>query len=138
MLDEATVHEFLGMQERWCNLRNCTQNPEMHAEDMAVREALLHFKQFNLFGICVRINGKIEGFAVGEKLNQNTFVEHFEKGNTEFKGIYQYVLNQFAKHISSQFEFLNREQDLGVEGLRKSKLSYYPAFFVEKYIVKNK
>jgi hypothetical protein len=135
ILEEATMKEFLNLQERWCNLRNCEADMSMAAENVAVREALLNFKELGLHGVCVWVNEKIEGFAIGERLNPDTFVEHFEKGNTELTGVYQYILNEFAKSIPEQFESLNREQDLGVEGLRKAKLSYHPSSLVEKFSI---
>jgi hypothetical protein len=132
VLDVSTARDFLDMQERWCDMRNCQANPEMNAEDIAVKECLNNFKALDVHGICIRVDGVMQAFAIGEKLNTNTFVEHFEKANTEFNGIYQYVAREFARSIPVGFEFLNREQDLGVEGLRKAKLSYHPALMVEK------
>jgi hypothetical protein len=132
ILDEETVHSFFSLQEKWCNLQKCEDNKELAAEDMAVREAISHFKGFNLFGLCIKINGNVEGFAIGERLNNNTFVEHFEKANTSFRGIYQYLLHEFVKMIPEQFQYLNREQDLGIEGIRKSKLSYHPVRMIKK------
>jgi hypothetical protein len=134
-LDEDTANEFLEMQQRWCDMRNCRADKSASAEDYAVREALSNFRRLGIVGVCVRINGRIEGFAVGEPLNKDTYVEHFEKGNTEFTGIYQYLLKEFAMQIPSEFKFLNREQDLGVEGLRKAKLSYHPAKMIEKFSI---
>jgi len=132
-LDENTVNSFFSLQEKWCNIKNCVSDEQLQAEDIAIKEALAHFKEFNLFGVCVAINKNIEAFAIGEKLNNGTFVEHFEKANTKFNGIYQYVLHEFVKAIPKNFKYLNREEDLGIAGLRKSKLSYNPVNMVEKY-----
>lgn len=135
-LDEGKVKAFLELQEKWCNIRNCRENESMYAEDLAIRESLENFKELGISGCCVSINGIIEGFLIGEPLNENTFVDHFEKANTDFKGIYQFLLNDFVKRIPEKYTFLNREQDLGIEGLRKSKLSYYPINFIKKYAIK--
>ena len=78
------------------------------------------------------------GFAIGEPLNATTFVEHFEKGLPEFTGIYPFILNEFAKSLPQQFTHLNREQDLGLEGLRKSKESWNPEYLERKYVLRMK
>jgi len=135
-LDESTVENFLKLEEEWCNIRNCHENESMYAEDLAVRETLKNFKTLQVLGICVWINGRIEAFAIGEALNETTFVEHFEKANTKFDGLYAYVLHEFVKCIPEKFIFLNREQDLGLEGLRKAKLSYHPHSFIKKYTLR--
>lgn len=135
VLKKETALHFLDLQQRWCDIRNCHSDPSMHAEDFAIREAIENLDKLNIFGICIHVNGKIEGFAIAEELNDNTIVEHHEKGNTEFKGIYQYILHELAKSIEKKYIYLNREQDLGVEGLRKSKESYHPVEMVEKYSI---
>lgn len=131
-LNKDNVSDFFKLQEEWCQLRGCKKDSSIYAESMAIKEALKHFEELNLFGVCVRIDGKIAGFSIGEKLNDDTFVEHFEKGDNTFVGIYQYVLHEFVNTISG-YKYLNREQDLGVEGLRKAKLSYHPLKLIEKY-----
>jgi len=131
-LDGDTVKQFFELQEKWCDLRNCREDNELHAEDVAVREALENFKALGFIGVCIWINNNIEAFAIGEPLNNDTFVEHFEKANPEFMGLYQLVLNEFSKKIPAKYKFLNREQDLGIEGLRKAKESYHPVKMVEK------
>ncbi|MBI2576499.1 DUF2156 domain-containing protein [Candidatus Woesearchaeota archaeon] len=106
--------------------------PHLEDEQLAAEVMLDNLKKLNVHGIGIIIENKIEAFAIGEQLNQESFVEHFEKGNTKFTGIYPFILHEFAKSIPGKFTFLNREQDLGIEGLRKSKLSYHPAFLIEK------
>jgi uncharacterized protein len=137
-LDEESVHEFINIQERWCDVRKCEASPELDAENTAIREALINYSSFDLFGICIRINNRIEAFAIGEKLNDDTFVEHFEKASPDFKGLYQFVLNAFAKKIPGSIEFLNREQDLGVAGLRKAKRSWNHVRTIKKYVIRDR
>ncbi|MFZ0484981.1 MAG: phosphatidylglycerol lysyltransferase domain-containing protein, partial [Desulfobacterales bacterium] len=72
---------------------------------------------------------------IAEQLSQDTIVIHFEKGNPDYKGAYQAINQMFLEHNGEQFDFVNREQDLGDEGLRKAKLSYHPVDFVKKYRV---
>jgi uncharacterized protein len=132
-LNDVLKNQLLDLQEEWCNTRSCSENPDLLAEDLAIKETLVNMDYLNVRGICIFINNKLEAFAIGEPLNINTFVEHFEKANTKFPGIYQFLLNEFAKSIPSEYIYLNREQDLGIEGIRKAKLSYHPVKMIEKY-----
>jgi len=93
----------------------------------ALAFVLNHFSQFNQEGILIRIDGKPVAFSIYEHLNNSTCVVHFEKAIRTYKGLYQLINRETAKKIKSKgCEFINREEDLGLEGLRKAKLSYYP------------
>jgi hypothetical protein len=72
---------------------------------------------------------------VGECLSKDTMVIHFEKGDTRYKGIYQAINKHFLAAQEDRFAYVNREQDLGDEGLRKAKLSYNPVLLLKKYDV---
>jgi hypothetical protein len=136
VLNKSEFEDFLNFQQRWCMKHNCEHNPDLLAENIAIEELLYNLEALDVFGICVVIDHKIEAFAIGEAQNGTTVVEHFEKANTDFKGIYQYLLHAFVKTIPDKYTFLNREQDIGIPGLRKSKLSYHPAKMIEKYTAK--
>lgn len=86
--------------------------------------------------ICgIYIDNKLEAFSMGEYINSNMALIHIEKANPEIRGLYQYINQQFLINEFPNAEFVNREEDLGIEGLRKAKLSYHPVRFVEKYTV---
>lgn len=84
----------------------------------------------------IYIDGKLEAFTMGELLNDNMALIHIEKANPEIRGLYPYINQQFLVHEFPNVEFVNREEDMGIEGLRKAKLSYHPCKFVEKYTVR--
>ena len=84
----------------------------------------------------IYIDGKLEAFTMGELLNNNMALIHIEKANPEIRGLYPYINQQFLVHEFPDVEFVNREEDMGIEGLRKAKLSYHPCKFVEKYTVR--
>lgn len=105
------------------------------AEQYAVNTYFNHYNELGLKGGIIKISGKIAAVTIGEKLNSNTFCVHIEKADRQYNGIYTGICNSFVKACTDGFEFINREEDLGIEGLRKSKLSYYPAFLLNKYIV---
>ena len=73
---------------------------------------------------------------MGEYINPNMALIHIEKANPVIRGLYPFINQQFLVHEFSDAEFVNREEDLGIEGLRKAKLSYHPVRFVEKYTVR--
>ncbi len=83
----------------------------------------------------VYIDEKLEAFTIGELLNPDMALVHIEKANQNIRGLYQYINQQFILNEFKDVDFVNREEDLGIEGLRKAKLSYHPIRFVEKYSV---
>lgn len=101
----------------------------------AAKEALERCDELQLCGGIYYVEDRPAAYALGEELNPSTFVLHFEKGAGDYKGLLQFVNRSFAQLLPQKYEIINREQDLGVEGLRKSKLSYNPSAFVKKYRV---
>ena len=111
---------------------NCQENEALQDERQSLAYALLHFDQLGLTGGAIWIDEQIVAFSFGMPINHNTFGVHVEKANTSFDGIYAVINQQFASHIPEQYVYVNREEDLGIPGLRKAKLSYYPAILLEK------
>lgn len=101
-------------------------------EQYAIHTYFSHFRELGLSGGLIRINGQLAAFSIGEPLNQETFCVHIEKADTRFHGAFPAIAQQFAAHFAAAYPYLNREEDLGIQGLRKSKLSYHPAFLLEK------
>jgi uncharacterized protein len=134
-LDINLVECVLGMQETWCQMRECTSDPGLLAEDYAVREALMRFEDLDYAGGVILMNSRVEAFSMGEALNPDTAVIHVEKANPSIVGLYTAMNQLFCKEAWSAFPYINREQDMGVEGLRKAKESYYPHHMVNKYTV---
>ena len=95
-------------------------------------ETLQNYREFPLTGGAIRIAGTIEAFAVGERLNPSTAVWHFEKAMPHFHGLGQLINQWFTRENLAEFTYVNREQDLGIPGLRKAKESYFPDHLVEK------
>ena len=137
-LDANLVKSVLGMQEAWCRLRECVEKPDLLAEDYAVHEALIHFEELGYKGGAILINSVVEAFSLGETLNRDTAVIHIEKANPDILGLYAAINQLFCLNAWPEITYINREQDMGVEGLRKAKESYYPHHMVNKYILKPK
>ena len=132
-LEKSLVEAVLDMQEDWCRMRECSLHPELLDEDHAVFEALQQFGRLDYIGGVILVEGKVEAFSLGEMLNPGTAVIHIEKANPGIPGLYAAINQMFAQNAWGKAEYINREQDLGVEGLRKAKLSYQPHHLVEKY-----
>lgn len=131
-----TVQECLQLEEEWCDFRQCSADKGLSDEMNAIRDALLNMDILGIIGGAIRVNGKIEAFSLGEPLNKDTAVIHIEKANPQIEGLYTAINYFFVRHEFMSFAFINREQDLGLEGLRKAKESYHPVKMVEKFTIK--
>ncbi len=96
-------------------------------------EAIEKLQQLNLTGAIAYADGRPAGFIIGEPLNQSTFTIHFAKADIQYRGIYQFLFSSFANSFCPAYQYINLEQDLGSEGLRKTKTSYRPALMAHKY-----
>ena len=79
----------------------------------------------------LRVDGRLAAFSIGEPICSNVFGVHIEKADTRYHGAYPAMAREFAAHFAMDYTYLNREEDLGIAGLRKSKLSYYPELLLE-------
>ena len=87
-------------------------------------------------GGCIKTDGKMTAFTLGEQISRDTALIHIEKADSKTLGLYTIINREFVEHEWKDTLYINREEDLGIEGLRKSKLSYNPAFMVNKFLVK--
>lgn len=134
-LDDELVESVLDMQQAWCKLRECHEDPGLRSEDMAVYNALTNYDALGYVGAAVVMDGIVEAFTLGELLSRDTAVVHIEKANPKIDGLYAAINQLFAANAWSQTTYLNREQDLGHGGLRKAKLSYRPHHMVDKHLI---
>jgi hypothetical protein len=137
-LTPELVEHCLALETHWCDLKHCDQVPSLSGEEQAIHEALTNMQTLNFSGGTICINGKIEAFSLGERLNQDTAVIHIEKANPVFEGLYQTLSQMFSEQACSGFTYINREQDLGEGGLQQAKLSYHPHHFVNKFTLRLK
>jgi hypothetical protein len=96
------------------------------------REALDRYEELVLCGGITYADGEPAGFVLGEEVNDETYVLHFAKALKKFKGVYQFMFNNFAKILPPKYTYLNLEQDLDKENLRVFKSSYVPDALVKK------
>jgi hypothetical protein len=129
------IPQCLQLETEWCDLRHCEASPGLLNESSAIKEAFTHFEELGVKGGAILINGKVEAFTLGDPLNLESVVIHIEKANPAYEGLYPTINQAFLEHEWSGFTYVNREQDLGEEGLRKAKESYFPHHLVNKYMV---
>ena len=106
----------------------------LRMEEQAMEDVFRNLEKVGYSAGAILIDGKIEAIAIGGQLGRNTITEHVEKANVNYRGLYQAINNEFCLHIASEARYLNREEDMGIENLRKAKLSYKPVQILEKYI----
>ncbi len=129
----ANIEQCLLLNKHWERL-NLEKNPEeISQEHLAIKIALDSFFDLGLEGGVLTVQNEIVAFTFGERLNENTFCTHVEKAYGNIRGAYQMINRELARQLLSRYEFINREDDTGSEGLRRAKLSYNPHRLVTKY-----
>lgn len=132
------VESVLDMQAEWSKWREVEDSPTLLAENAAIARVLELWDDIpGLVGGAIHVDGAVVAYTVGEEVCPGTMVVHFEKGMPSYKGVYQAINNHFAKELAEtgKITYLNREQDLDDEGLRKAKESYNPVDYVKKHKV---
>ncbi|CEQ23059.1 Uncharacterized conserved protein [[Clostridium] sordellii] len=138
-LDKENFDDCITLLKAWTVNKEENGDKEEGIDDefVAIKKIFDHYdvlrEDVKISGIY--IDNKLEAFTIGEKINEHMAVIHIEKANPEIRGLYPYINQQFLVNEFPDVELVNREEDLGLEGLRKAKLSYHPCKFVEKYTV---
>jgi len=130
----ALIQDCLEMEREWCIVNGCDDNEALGNERRSLVWAMHHAEELGLIGGILYVDKKNVAFTFGAPINHNTFGVHFEKADANIDGAYTMINQEFAKHIPEQYIYVNREEDLGIPGLRKAKLSYKPAILLEKGI----
>lgn len=131
---EEVIKDCIDFDYRWNEDRD-SLTEELTHEYEGIKDVLLNIDSFNICGMAVYVDEKIAGFTIGEKLNNDMAIIHIEKGSRDYRGIYAFINKVFAEKYLSDIKYINREEDLGVEGLRSAKTSYHPIKLEKKYIV---
>lgn len=136
----ASLPECLEMDREWYRRsmvrEGAVEERELGDEGRALRLAMEHYCELGLEGGLIRVYGEVVAFTMGDRLSSDTYDVHFEKAYGELQGAYAIINREFAAWVQArhpEVTYLNREDDMGVEGLRKAKESYYPDEMVEKH-----
>lgn len=108
---------------------------DIEEEEQAIKRCFDHWDALGVKGAVIRIYGKVEAFTNGDSINEKMAHIIFEKANPEIRGLYQAINRDFLIHEFADTEFVNREEDLGLPGLREAKMGYHPDHLTEKYDV---
>lgn len=141
IMESRHIDELRAVYHQWYEA-NPRKDEALEAEKKGIESILQDFEilsqatedgLFGLKGGLLRVDGEIVAFSFGEAISQESIVVHIEKANTAYNGVFQAINQQFLEHLWGTFMWANREEDLGIEGLRKAKLSYQPTHLLEKY-----
>lgn len=131
-ISKDNIDECLALHSKW--IENKGPDDEDYSwEFEAVKKAFEYFDELDMVGGLIRVNGEVIAYTLGEpQMNGRCFVSHFEKAPADMIGAYPIINQEFTKNCLMQYEYVNREEDLGIEGLRKAKQSYHPEIWLEK------
>ncbi len=133
------IDEIWSFYEMWFQKNHGVgENFFLNGEKQAIRLALNNFNKLNLQGGLLRLEGQIIAFSIGSQSTEDMFIILIEKADSNIIGAYQMINQQFARAKCQNIKWINREEDLGITGLRKAKLSYHPSFIAMKYKAKLK
>lgn len=133
--EQQIIDDVLNFQSEWLSAREKQDlYKELLVEDLHISTAIKYRHRLRICGVAVYVDEALAGYTFGNPISDSCVDVIAEKGNIDIDGIYQVLNNEFAKMAQPHFEYINREEDLGVAGLRKAKLSYKPDILLEKYI----
>ncbi len=132
-LTNERVDECMVAALDWCKRKNCKESQGLENEKFAILEALGNFDKLEFKGGIIKIEDKVTAFTFGDLLTDDMAVVHVEKADPDIQGSYTIMNQQFCEHEWKGVKYINREEDLGIPGLRKAKLSYNPEKFIKKY-----
>ena len=128
-----TIPDCLAMSEQWLANNKNEYQDDLEVEFAIIQKAFANYEALSLVGGLLRVDGQIVAYTMGEPLTDDMFCIHIEKAFADVRGAYPMINRQFVLQELGAFRYINREDDVGHDNLRKAKLSYHPAFFVEKY-----
>lgn len=132
LINPENYAECLNFGEEWCRSRMDT-DASIYWEWRALQEAFVNFEALGLRGGAIRIGGRIQAFSFGKAINDVICDENVEKANPQIRGLYTAIQKECAEKVWGDMTYINREEDMGNEGLRKAKEALHPAFMVKKY-----
>ena len=126
------VPQCLQLAEAWCSGADCREQRAALAEQRMMAYALSHMEALHITGGTLFVEGQMVAFTFGAPINGEAFDVCVEKADTSYEGAYTMINHEFVSRLPEQYTYINREEDLGLEGLRKAKLSYYPELILDK------
>lgn len=131
-LEPSMFDECMENVNKWLLEKYLPSDIDYKNELTVISECFKNYEKLGLVGGALFVNGKIAAFTIGERYFKNSCVVHIEKADTSIEGAYTMINNLYIKNEWQDVEFVNREEDMGLEGIRKAKMSYRPHHMVEK------
>lgn len=132
--DKIVIEDVKIAAQKWYDETN-EKDIKLYYELQSIKGIISNMNLLNLNGVAVYVDGKVAAFSIGESLNEKLAIIHIEKGDKNINGVYSFIAKTLIDKCFSNAEIINREQDLGIDGLRKSKMSYYPLKLEKKFIL---
>ena len=124
------------MTEEWYEVNSEKSDKFMEIERDAVKMIFDNFDDLDIKGGVLKVEDRVVAVTFGSEINANVFDVSYEKALTGFDGAYTMINNCFVSNTLTQYNLVNREDDMGLEGLRKAKLSYKPQILLKKYLIR--
>ncbi len=131
-LTPERTKECMDLYMSWLQEKDINE-PGILGEMKAISFLLPNMKALEVQGGCIYVGEKLVAFSLGERVKKDAAVIHIEKADASYTGLYAVINQQFAEHAWSDVTYINREEDMGIPGMRKAKLSYQPVKLIEKY-----
>ena len=135
-MDASLTKKCAEFTKSWLESHPSRELHSLQREAAVTLTMLEQHESLGLAGGCLVAGGRVVAFALGEPVNRETFVVRVEKADTSLPGTYQTVSQEFLRHAAAHFQWINREQDLGIPGLRRAKQSYHPHHLLRKYRIR--
>ena len=135
-ITKDNIDDVREYQQKWCGSYEREDVQPIEIENSAVLVGLDNYRALGLRGIVVYIDNEVRAYAYGVELSYNCIDEMIEKADKDYVGLYQMLNNEFAKRVCKDYMYINREEDIGIEGLRTAKLRYCPEYLLDKYILR--
>ena len=133
VISKDNIPDCIATHKRWIDEKG--ENEDYDIEFNALKTAFDSYDELGWCGGLIRAGGEVVAFCVGEpQANGKCFVTHFEKASASIHGAYPIINQEFTKNCLGDYTYVNREEDLGIEGLRKAKMSYNPEIILEKCV----
>ncbi len=132
-ITRENISECIEMSEDWLSKSQSEYKSDLESELKIIKKVFDNYEALGYVGGLLRCDGKVIAYTMGERMNEDTFCVHFEKAYADIRGAYPMINQQFVKNELSGYKYIDREDDVGSENLRKAKLSYHPALLPDKY-----
>lgn len=137
-MTRENIPECIAMNKEWEKLNREKDPDGIDDELIAINTSFDNFEELGFVGGVLKVEGRVVAFTFGESMNDDIFCTHVEKAYSDIRGAYPMINREFAENALSQYKYINREDDTGLEGLRQAKLSYYPSILLSKYMARLK